>query len=134
MKSWFRHTKNLKMTIWIFCEWCSWQKNSQKWSYNGHLWDINLLFFSYKIAKKLEAKRSVFYFVAFDLMHINFKNLGISKWLSDPQLCEIYLCSWQKKLPEEVLKCITPWVVWFISDQSLCFAFRGSIFALSTYL
>ena len=102
-----------------FCErcLCSWQKNGQKWSWNGHLWVINFLSFFLQNCKKLETKKKVFYVVNFDLIRIS------KCWASqnDGQILNYVKPNnvVGKKLPETVLKCPTPSVVRFISDQSL---------------
>ena len=116
----FRHTKHLKMSVWISVLWkilCSWQKNGQKWSFKGHLWVINFLSFFLQNCKKLEAKKKVFYVIAFDLIQI------LKSWASqnDHQILSFVkaINVVGKKWPETVLKCPTPRVVRFISDQSL---------------
>ena len=117
IQSGFRHTKHLKMTVWISVLWkilCSWQKNGQKWSFKGHLWVINFLSFFLQNCKKLEAKKKVFYVIAFDLIQI------LKSWASQNDLSFVKAINLVgKKWPETVSKCPTPRVVRFISDQSL---------------
>ena len=77
----------------------------------------NFSLFFLQNCKKLEAKKKVFYVIAFDLIQI-FKIWASKK---DPQILSsvkaIYVVG--KTWPETVLKCPTPRVVRFISDQSL---------------
>ena len=70
-------------------------KNDQKWSKNGHFWNISLWFFFLPKLKNKLVKNSC------NLCHRFWFNWDLdmftsSKWPSEPKFCERYLCSWQK--------------------------------------
>ena len=117
IQSGFRHTKDLKMTVWISVLWkilCSRQKNGQKWSYNG----LKFSLFFLQNCKRLEAKKKVFYFIAFDLFQI------LKCWASQNDHQNLSFVKTINVVGKKtVLNGPTLRVVRFISNQSLKWRF-----------
>ena len=89
-----------------------------RWSKNGHLWVINFQYFFFQNWKKNGNKKTCVLSCSF-WSNWALDAFSTSKWMSALKFCERYICSWQKKWPERVLKRPNSKVVFFEQNQTI---------------